>query len=79
MGIAADVTRAVASTASVVSRVQIKVDTHVGHVRFVYICVTPVVLTPNRCEIPFVKFVTCAYRPPNRYETSLPYTRQCAV
>ena len=26
--------------------------THVGHVRFVYICVTPVVLTPNRCEIP---------------------------
>ena len=25
---------------------------HVGHVRFVYICVTPVVLTPNRCEIP---------------------------
>ena len=25
---------------------------HVGHVQFVYICVTPVVLTPNRCEIP---------------------------
>ena len=24
-------------------------------------------------------FVACAYRPPNRYETSLPYTRQCAV
>ena len=28
------------------------ISAHVGHVRFVYICVTPVVLTPNRCEIP---------------------------
>ena len=26
--------------------------THVGHVWFVYICVIPVVLTPNRCDIP---------------------------
>ena len=62
--------------------------THVGHVRFVYIVwplwfwhligakfhVAMVVHVICSCA-----FVTCAHRPPNRHETSLPYTRQCAV
>ena len=33
------------------SKIESLIMAHVGHVRFVYICVTPVVLTPNRCEI----------------------------
>ena len=61
---------------------------HVGHVRFVYIVwplwfwhllgvkfhVAMVVHVICSCAC-----VTCAHRPPNRHETSLPYTRQCAV
>ena len=62
--------------------------THVGHVRL-FIFVWPLWfwhLIGAKFDVAmFVHvicscaFVTCAHRPPNRYETSLPYIIQCAV
>ena len=50
-------------------------------------CVTPVVLMPNRCEIPCCHGCACdllvhvrnlCAQPTKKQETSHPYTRQCA-